>query len=233
MRVAYLGSVIVAAVGFAADGCTTALGPARAVPVTRTRVHVVTPFRSSGELRAGLSTKTVSGACYPASQDPESVGFTDVYTCDVPPVEACPRNCKVDMCWRDYRSLTLSMVCLFSPYLGLDDSALRVTVTNHPRASVGVKDPLATEPWAFEFSNGENCIASVTTRGPAPSRLASLSYACGQGSTFLYPEPGARIDRSRPLWTLKVALSLQQDEARDYTSTASITDAWFAGNNHP
>jgi hypothetical protein len=102
-----------------------------------------------------------------------------------------------------------------------------MVVTNEPPTSIGSANPLESQPWEFDLSNGESCGASFPDTSFPRRHPPILAYDCSQGDTLIYPS-GA-INRTRPLWTIRAAKTLAQYDDNEYPLRATITQAWFVG----
>jgi hypothetical protein len=231
MCVAVIATSGLLSVGCAIGAHGQAGGLIAAASLSRTRVHIVTPFSFDGQPLLDRPLSTAKGRCTAGSP----MLITNVYTCAIAgPAFGCKMSCELPACWRDFTTKALSMICLGSP--GLDPGSpaknavdeLRVRVLNHPRLAKPAAHPLEAEPWAFKLANGETC-----TDGSAgsyrPGSIPALLYVC---SGPLFPmDAYSDFHRDHPIWTVRAASSVAQAAAHRYPIVARIAEAWFAGNS--
>lgn len=210
---------------------------------TRTHVHIVTPFRPDGRLAAALRLQQVKGTCTADDRNPTSISAVNTFTCRLPanfdPAHPfphhptsynCARSCTSDPCWRVPRSNPLVMVCLNGPLSRPIEGfqGILVRVTNQPGQATPGRSPFASQPWMFELTNGENCSAISPDKSFPIRTPPVLGYLCTQGNTVLWP--AGPMDRSKPLWTIHAARTIEQAKAHTYPLRVAISEAWFVGN---
>lgn len=210
--------------------CAVTSGQAHTSVPTRTRVTIVTPFQASGRILPGLHLQRVASSCRPDSGVATAISVMNTYSCILPGTRSdpCPKGCSTDPCWRVPGDEPLTMICLGGPQFSLPGGAnYLIRVTNKPPKSIGSRDPLDSQPWAYDLSNGESCGAFYPDTSFPPRHPPILSYDCSQGITLIYP--AGPINRTKPVWTIRAAATLAQADDNKYPLRVSITQAWFIG----
>ena len=166
------------------------------------------------------------------TQDPGHVA--QVFGCEVSPAavagdiyDCAPSAAGADVCWP---SPPGSLLCLDYSW---DQGLHRVSVTD-PLPHV---QPTATPaPFALLLDDGTRC--RLRNGGAWGGRDDGLvgAYACPDGklSVLVATTPHAEaIDRSRPLWTVKVGSLGAGDAHLPPPQTHTVTTAWLAGTAGP
>jgi hypothetical protein len=163
---------------------------------------------------------------------PSPSNVTDVFGCDASPaaidsgIYRCfPSAAGADVCWP---STARTLLCGDDPW---DKELHRVTYTD---ALPAVQPQATPMPFALLLDNGTQC--RRRNGGAWASRDDGLAgaYGCNGESAVLAPfqaggwDLATIIDRSHPLWTVKVGPLRAGNLPPPQTHT--VTTAWFAGN---
>jgi hypothetical protein len=147
----------------------------------------------------------------------------DIYYCS-------PSAAGADVCWP---SMPGSLLCVDDPW----DKALHRVAYTDPLPHV---QPLAApQPFALLLDDGTRCRLRNGGAWGARQDGYVAAYGCGAGDSNLavlvLPSEGATsaIDRSMPLWTVKIGQlgSVTVDSSPPQTHT--VTTGWFAGDFVP
>jgi hypothetical protein len=214
LRVVAVSTALMATAVFPAGGSASADPP----PTKQITVMAVgpngQPMNGYREISAGGNAATVEG-CEPS---PSAVA-ANVYSCS-------PSAAAAGTCWP---STPGSLLCVDNPW----DKQLHRVAYNGPLPQV---QPTATpDPFALVLDGGTHC--TLRNGGAWGGRADGYEgvYGCDgpqAGLDVLWlPSQGAGscIDRSSPVWTVKVGQLGAPNAAFPPPQTRAVTDAWFAG----
>jgi hypothetical protein len=155
----------------------------------------------------------------------------EVFGCDASPaavsfsIYSCyPSAADADVCWP---SMPGTLLCLYTPW---DKRLYREFYTD---ALPAAEPPPTPEPFALLLDDGTQC--RLRNGGAWGGRDDNYwgAYGCpGENPAVLVPaqSTASAIDRSHPLWTVKVGPLGSTDEHFPPPETHTVTTAWFAGN---
>jgi hypothetical protein len=156
---------------------------------------------------------------------------SEVFACDASPAavdssiyRCAPSAADADVCWP---STPGTLLCLYTPW---DKRLYREFYTDTLPAAV---PPATPEPFALLLDDGTQC--RLRNGGAWGGRDDNYwgAYGCpGENPAILVPAQSTApaVDRSQPLWTVKVGSLGSTDEHFPPPETHTVTTAWFAGN---
>src|ERR1700677_245784 len=170
----------------------------------------------------------------PTSEDPSNV--TNVFDCDVSPAAVAndiyycaPDAAGADVCWP---STPGTLLCLDDPW---DKEVCRVAYAG-PLSQV--QPTPGPAPFALFLDDGTRC--RLRNGGAWDVRDDGLvgAYGCPNETPAVLvpvtPKAGeSAIDRSQPLWTVKVGSLGGGEPHLPPPQTRTVTTAWFAGTSGP
>jgi hypothetical protein len=170
----------------------------------------------------------------PTSEDPSNV--TNVFDCDVSPAAVAndiyycaPDAAGADVCWP---STPGTLLCLDDPW----DKELRRVAYAGPLSQV--KPTPAPAPFALFLDDGTRCrLRNGGAWGVRDDGLVG-AYGCPNETPAVLvpvtPKAGeSAVDRSQPLWTVKVGSLGGGEPHLPPPQTRTVTTAWFAGTSGP
>ena len=146
---------------------------------------------------------------------PAAVG-NNIYLC-------APFAAAADVCWP---SPPTSMLCLVDhdPW---DKALHRFRWDNS--ALPAVTPDAKPAPFAVLLDDGTRCKYFYKALGARDDGYYGL-YSCGTLDALLAKEAGDPIDRSQPVWTVKVGQVGSSNSRFSPPQTHTVITAWFAGN---
>jgi hypothetical protein len=184
-----------AATNIAAPGATATL--------TKTTVHLYTPYNGAGIAKGVRISKTVRGYCWTSSL---SDGRSDAFRCFV-------GNYIHDPCFANTPRSATAVVC---PTAWPGSPVLRIKLTKPLPPNPARGDPTQRPPWALRLANGRWCLFL----DGATSVIAGMriNYGCKGGKVLLgIPRRGS------PTWTIFFAGGFN---ATQYQAV-EIRSAWW------
>ncbi|HEY7052690.1 MAG TPA: hypothetical protein VH496_11250 [Mycobacterium sp.] len=141
----------------------------------------------------------------------------DIYACE-------PSQAAASVCW----PAPASVLCVADPW----SKALRRF--SSPGVLPAVTPPAAPMPFALLLDDGTPCVLpnGIDLGGRADGRFAA--YGCGKSASSLGvladpgQDPGSAIDRSQPLWTVRVGQLGPPKTPLGFLTQHAVTRAWFA-----
>lgn len=176
-------------------------GTAASASTTKTAVHVVKPWLTSGRLRPGLHVAgRFRGSCWT-----ESIAVAGEYRCTA-------RNLIFDPCFLRPRSKKKVVGCLLAPW---DKGVRTIRLTKKlPRVSQPRHLTSTRYPWGLQLASGVLCLLGQGTNPVV--RHEEMVYSCKRGVA------GA-INRSREPWRTEYARSAHHGPVVQ----APITQVWY------
>jgi hypothetical protein len=170
----------------------------------------------------------------PVSQDPSDVN--DVSGCEASPAAVsadiyycAPTAAGADVCWPAGPG---TLLCLNDPW---HKELYRVAYTD---PLPHVQQPATPEPFALLLDDGTQC--RLRNGGAWGGRDDGLvgAYGCPNETPAVLVSDSAEgaapaIDRSQPLWTVKVGPLGSGDAHLPPPQTRAVTTVWFAGTSRP
>jgi hypothetical protein len=208
-----------AALAFAGGVGLEAASRAAAEPGTTQTITVVAV--ANGEPLNGYTvinrqpSPNLSGCLSPS---PAAVG-RDIYACE-------PSQALAQVCW----PAKASVLCLADPW---SKGLRRFAVTD---SLPPVDPPVTPTPFSLVLDDGTSCVLAEgrdwggRRDGLIPAyactpRVLSLGVLIDPGQ-----DPASAIDRSQPLWTVRVGALGPRGASFEPPRRQSVTTAWFAGN---
>jgi hypothetical protein len=222
---AAIASRVVVAIGFVVVSAVVAAGFADAEPPA-TQVVTAVPVGPNGEpingYRLAPSQSNVDNMADCTTPSPAAVA-DDIYYCS-------PSAAGADVCWP---STPGSLLCVDDPW---DKELHRV---NYADPLPHVQPVAAPQPFALLLDDNTRC--RLRNGGAWGGRQDGYvgAYGCGAANSNLavlvLPEQGATatIDRSMPVWTVKVGQLGSPTAQFPPPQTHTVTTAWFAGGFVP
>jgi hypothetical protein len=217
--------VVVAAIGVMASAPFPGAGPARADPPP-TQVITTVAVGSQGQAVNGYHEAPPDGAV-PVVNDcdtpsPSAVA-ANVYACS-------PSAAGATTCWP---STPGSLLCVDNPW---DKQLHRVSYSGQLPP---VQPTAAPAPFALQLDDGTHCL--LRNGGSWGGRDDGYVGAYGCGNTGANPVvltrpnqgDGSGIDRSGPVWTVKVGQLGSPDTHFPPPQTHAVASAWLAGDRIP
>ncbi|WP_018682734.1 esterase/lipase family protein [Actinokineospora enzanensis] len=225
---AYLGGATITA------ACSHLRLPTDQSAVNQMTEVVKSALGELGKPAAGNATKTVNVAAVDKSGNPAS-GYTvaddtgDVDMCSASPVAVAA----------DIVSCSPSAAGAIACWPGPDRHALlcgglpweKKLYSAHSTESVPAADvPPSPQPWGLELANGMKCV--IRNGGAWGGRADGYTgaYSCQPSSDVVLaaPDQDTAVDRSGPVWTVKVGQLGDQDQTFPPPTTQQVRTAYFA-----
>ncbi len=156
----------------------------------------------------------------------------DVFMCDASPAAVAddiyrcsPSAADADVCWP---STPGTLLCVYNPW------DMRLYRVNYADPLPDVRPPATPMPFALLLDDGTQCrLRNGGAWGGRDDGLAA-AYGCpSENPAVLAPLQEAAppaVDRSQPLWTVKVGPVGADDTHFPPPQIHTVTTAWFAGN---
>lgn len=137
--------------------------------------------------------------------------------------ECGPAAASADVCWP---SAPGTLLCLFTPW---DERLYRVFYTD---ALTVADPPTRPQPFAVQLDDGTQCrLRNGGAWGGRDDGFYGAFSCYGKNLTVLGPPNGGpAVDRSHPLWTVKVGELGSGNAHFPAPKTHTVTTAWFAGS---
>lgn len=196
----------------------SAAGPAKADPPP-TRVITTVAVGAAGQPVNGYQEQPAQGDV-PAVDDcttPSPSGVADdIYHCT-------PSAAGAGTCWP---STPGSLLCVDDPW---DKRLHRVTYTGQLPP---VQPTASPDPFALALDDGTHCLFRNGGAWGARDDGYVGVYGCGDLAVLWLPSQGAGtcIDRSAPVWTVKIGRLGTPGSQLPPAQTRAVTAAWLAGN---
>jgi hypothetical protein len=192
--------------------------PVSAEPAA-TQAITVTPVGSNGEPAAGYRESPQAGnitAVTDCNASSLSAVADDVYACS-------PSAAAADPCWPSTQG---SLLCLDDPW---HNQLHRVSYAG---PLPPVQAPAIGDPLALLLDDGTRCrLRNGGAWGGRDDGYVGV-YGCGGDTAVLWlasEGPGTCVDRSTPLWTVKIGELGAPTEHFPPPQTHTVTTAWFSG----
>lgn len=191
-------------------------GTAQAAP-SATEVTYVVAVDSDGQPARGFREQSdgdanvLDSAC---AASPAAVS-ADIYRCS-------PSAVGADVCWPAESG---SLLCLDDPW---SRQLHRVTVDGQlPQ----VRPEAKPEPFALQLDDGTRCRRRAGGAWGGRDDSYTTAYGCEASAVTVLAGPdGEVVDRSSPLWTVKVGATGVSDVRYSAPETRAVQTAWFAGS---
>ncbi|HWF30036.1 MAG TPA: hypothetical protein VG327_16985 [Mycobacterium sp.] len=215
VRVAMVSSTLMAMAGFSAAGPVSADPPPTQLITTVAIGPNGQPINGYREAPAQGNVFAVNDCTTPSP----SALADNIYSCS-------PSAAGAGTCWP---STARSLLCVDNPW---DKTLHRVTYGGQLRPVQPIASP---EPFALLLDDGTRCL--VRNGGAWGGRDDGYvgAYGCGElganPAVLCLPrqDAGSCIDRSAPVWTVKVGQLGTPTAHFPPPQTRSVTSAWFAG----